>query len=261
MKNDTTKTMRRLALACVLMAGAVCSMIGLHTAAYTVDEVAQKAREAGYSEEQVQRGYNEWSSGIYTQEDLDAAYEALADYQSTVDSKIDDIFSSTDTSSTPDTSSGSGTSSTSDTSSDSGTDSKVSSADFINMTLEEKIAYVSAMSDEEKSEFLSNLTTEERNSIIKQMSLSDKADIMQGYVDAASAMGMNMAVDSLSEDGISVTIRDADGVVIDKASVGITIDETGISHTKLVTIACAGIVMALAGFAWIYRCIRRKQTD
>lgn len=234
----------------LLAAGLLCGTIGFHAAAYTVDEVAQKAREAGYSEEQVQRGYNEWNTGIYTQEDLDQAYEALCGYQSNVDSKIDSIFDNGSSQSTV-----SSAAESADSSAVSAPD-RIPSAEFISMTLDEKIAYVNSLPAAEKDAFLNGLSAAERNSIIKQMSVSDKADIMQGYVDAASAMGMNMVVDSLSENGVSVTVRDKDGVIIDKASVGVTIDETGISHTRLFALAGAAIALACAGLGWLYRRLR-----
>ena len=67
---------RHTAFAAVLTACCLCGG-GLHAAAITVDDVAQKAREVGFPEEQVQLGYNYWASGEYTEKDLEEAYARL----------------------------------------------------------------------------------------------------------------------------------------------------------------------------------------
>ncbi len=261
--------------AAMLAAGCLCCGAGFHAAAVTVDDVAQKAREVGFPEEQVQLGYNYWATGNYTQADLEIAYAELCKYDTQADEKIDSIFDSTPAQTTPaptepdrtgDTSSSQGTTSAGtsggSTSSSSGTSSQasgtVTSEQFIKMTLDEKITYVNAMSPEDKEDFLNNLSTAERNSIIKQMNLNDQAELLQGYIDAAKGMNMNIAVDSISEQGIAVTIRDNNGTVVDKTAMGgVTIDETGISHTGLIACASGAALLAIAGFAGLYRYLRR----
>jgi hypothetical protein len=162
-------------MAVMLAAGCFFCGTGISAAAYTVDEVAQKAREVGYSEEMVQMGYNEWASGSYTQADLDSAYAQLCDYDNKADDKINEIFGNTDTSESSASSETDSTDSSTEAAVSDAQTTRPSSAEFINMTLDEKIAYVNTMSEQEKNTFLSSLTTEERNSIIKQMSVSDKA--------------------------------------------------------------------------------------
>ena len=54
--------------------------ISLSAKAYTPDDVAAKARQAGWPETLIQMGYNEWSSGEYTQDKLDTAYEKVKEY-------------------------------------------------------------------------------------------------------------------------------------------------------------------------------------
>ncbi len=267
------QNLKKKLLAAALTAGCLCSLCGITAAAVTVDEVAQRARECGYSEEMIQLGYNEWATGNYTQADLEAVYAQLGAYDSQVDDMVDSIFDSSvpDSAVTPtsppaaaDSSASSAAGSTSADSqapADSVADSAISSADFINMTLEEKIAYVNSMPEAEKDAFLANLTPEERNSIIKQMSLEDKAELMQGYIDTAETMGLHVVVDSLSDTNISVTVRNQDGVIVDKAAVGVTIDETGISHTRLIVIAASGVLLSLLGFAALWRYLRRSDAQ
>ncbi len=282
------------ALAAMLSAGVLCCGAGLHVSAITVDDVAQKAREVGFPEEQVQLGYNYWATGEYTEADLEMAYAKLCEYDTQADDKIDSIFDTGSTSqptetepdrtgsetAAPTQSAGNTSSSAADsaasggTSSDAGTSggntsavqtepaapaetqpasTTVNSYDFIMMTLDEKIAYVNSMSPEDKENFLNNLTAAERNSIIKQMNVNDQAELLQGYIDAAKGMNMNIAVDSISAEGIAITVRDDAGTIVDKTATGITIDETGISYDGLLAASAAAVLLAAAGFVLIYR--------
>lgn len=273
-------------MASLLACGCLIGGSTFSAAAITVDDVAQKAREVGFPEEQVQLGYNYWATGDYTEADLEAAYAELCKYDTQANEKIDSIFDtpaqtptnppatepdrtgddSTSSSSGAGTSSSSGNSSSSSgnssssagTTSSTASDSTVSSTDFINMTLDEKIVYVNTMTPEDKEAFLNNLTPAERNSIIKQMNINDQADLLQGYIDAAKGMNMNIAVDSISEQGIAVTIRDNEGMVVDKTAMGgVTIDETGISYDGLLAGTSAAALLAVAGFAGLYFYLRR----
>lgn len=239
----------------ILAAGLFCGAMGFHAAAYTLQDVIDKAHSVGIPESTVQQGINMWDTGEYDQADIDTAWYALDDYDTTVQSKIDDIFAGGESTAPPTE----GTTSAGDTVS-SGSDEKTS-AEFINMTLEEKVAYVNSMDPAAKQAFLDGLSNAERNSIIKQMSITDKTDILENYMQVADAMGMHMVVDSLSEDGIGVTMRDKDGVVVDKSAMGITIDETGISHTRLLVIAAAAFALAIGGLTWLYRSLSRKEQD
>ncbi len=294
-------------LAVLLAAGCLCCTAGLTAAAITVDDVAQKAREVGFPEEQVQLGYNMWATGEYTQADLEEAYAMLCEYDTDANDKIDSIFDtgatgtttppatepdrtgdvtpsgntssagssdnstvtppSQSTSSAADSASGSANSNAGGTAggntssaapsapSESKPSGTVTSTDFILMTLDEKIAYVNSMSPEDKENFLNNLTPAERNSIIKQMNIDDQAELLQGYINVAEKMNMNISVDSISSEGIAITVRDNEGTIVDKSATGITIDETGISHTGLLAAAAAAILLCAAGFAGLYRYI------
>lgn len=156
-------------------------------------------------------------------------------------------------SSTPDNSGNSGSSG------NSSIPDRIPSSDFINMTLDEKKDYVNSLPEDQKSGFLASLTKEERNSIIKQFPTDQKVALMQTYIDTASSMGMNVVVDSMTDQNISVTVRNDDGIIIDKAGVGVVIDETGISHTKPLVFAGVGILTAAAGFALLYWYSRKTE--
>ncbi len=249
----------------------------LHTSAYSADDVAAKARAYGWPESLIQQGYNMWASGNYTQEQLDQAYNSVYQYGGAVDDKVnqelgvDSTEAPTEQTSAAAGSTGSSgtTGSKQDTSTpgkcdtvtkkDGTTEDRITPEQFVGMTLDEKKSYVDSLTEESKKEFVASLTAEERNSMIKQMPLEDKADLMQEYINAAEGMGVNVTVDSMSEGNISLTLRDNDGKVIDKAAVGITIDETGISHTKPLLFAVGGTLLAALGFCGMYYYI--KKTD
>lgn len=298
---------RKIASGLLTAALTACCICGasLSAAAITADDVAQKAREAGWPDYLIQIGYNQWSSGEYTEADLQRAYNSVSTYSSEVEDMICAMFgvdppahpaetqaptaaptpaptaapteapaanpaettpaapaSGTVSTDAPTENGGGNTSGGStpggstpggSTSGDTGQSSgKVSSAEFISMTLEEKIDYVNSLPEDERTDFVANLTPEEKNSILRQMPLEDQAELMQQYIDVANTMGVNVVVDSLTDENISVVVRDEDGVVIDNAAVGVTIDETGISHTTPIMFAVGGVLLAAVGFAALY---------
>ncbi|MBQ8927129.1 MAG: hypothetical protein IJ055_02495 [Oscillospiraceae bacterium] len=321
----------RIAALSAMLLAATCAS-PLTAPAYSVDDVAARARAAGYPEDVIQAGYNEWATGKYSQDDLDNAYFELSTYDeklsnkvreklagkdsqadsaadsavdsqvdSAADSQIDSITDSAagsradsvadpitdsaadsktnpaadsqaDSAADPQSSAGTGTTSGTGTGTTSGTGTgttsgagagtssgeRISSSEFIHMTLEEKQTYIQSLDTEAQDAFFDSMTTEERNSIIKQLSVDEKAEIMEGYVSAADAMGMNVAVDQITDSNISVTIRNDEGTVINKAAVGVTIDETGISHTAPLAWAAGLGLAALAGLAAVSRKMHRS---
>ena len=274
------------ALCTGLLTACLCGA-SLSVSAYTPDDVAQKAREAGWPETLIQTGYNQWASGEYSQAELDEAYDSVMSYNEQTEEFIYNQFGIdpdearqklaekeaqqetsaetqpvSETAQNPETdSSASETQAETQAETAQTSEKFISDSEFINMNMDEKKEYVNSLSSEEKTEFISSLSTEARNSIIKQLPTEDKVAIMQKYIDTASTMGMNVTVDELTEKDISVTVRNNDGVVIDKAEVGVVIDETGISHTKPLMVAGIGILISAAGFGWLYWYIKHTEQD
>lgn len=267
-----------------LCAAVLClSGSALSASAYTADDVAAKARAAGWPEYLIQQGYNEWQSGEYTQAQLDKAYASVTQYNDQTGEKIAnaldvDFVPGSPTTEAPtqqavteapaqaaaDTPAAAETPAQpapaaplTVTKSDGTTEERVTKADFINMTIEDKKAYVASLSEDSKKDFMNSLSVEERNSIIKQLPAEEKAEIIQSYVDTAKDMGMNVAVDNISDNNVSMTIRNEDGQVIGKTAVGTIIDETGISHTSQLLTALLAAVISVLGFTLIYRYLSR----
>ena len=71
-------------LTAVLLASCMAggAMLGgaLPAAGYSADDVAAKARASGWPDYLIQAGYNEWSSGSYSQDQLDQAYASVSEY-------------------------------------------------------------------------------------------------------------------------------------------------------------------------------------
>lgn len=262
------RTMKHRILAALFAAGCFFSVNGLSaSAAVTVDDIANKARELGFSEAEVQLGYNQWSSGAFTQAHLDRIWAKLENFEGDILDLYEEILmsgieipSQPTTDPVSPTENTEGTTGTTDAPTE-GTQSpenteaatQAPTKEFAKMTLEEKRAYVSGMTPEERRTFLENLTPEERRSLLKQMSIDNKAEVLEGFVGVAEEMGMHVTVDKLTDDNISLTIRDDQGTIVDKSEMGITIDETGISHTGLLVSAAAGAILALSGLAVLSR--------
>ena len=274
------KQKKTSALGAGILTACLCGA-NLSVCAYTPDDVAQKAREAGWPETLIQTGYNQWASGEYSQNELNEAYDSVLEYNEQTEDfiynqfgidpdearqkraekeaqqetqAVSEIVQNQETElSASETETQAETAKTSE--------KFISDSEFISMNMDEKQAYVNSLSSDEKTEFISSLSTEARNSIIKQLPTEDKVAIMQKYIDTASTMGMNVTVDELTEKDISVTVRNNDGIVIDKAEVGVVIDETGISHTKPLLFAGIGILISAGGFGWLYWYIRHTEQD
>ncbi|MBQ8920764.1 MAG: hypothetical protein IJ060_01205 [Oscillospiraceae bacterium] len=123
---------------------------------------------------------------------------------------------------------------------------------FTSMTLDEKKAYVASLPEEERAAFVAGLSTSERNSIIKQMDPDAQANVMQGFIQAGEQLGMHVSVDSIGGgNGISYSVRNSDGTLIDSASLGGGVDETGWDLTVPVLVSAGAVLLSAGGFVWI----------
>lgn len=249
---------------------AVCSVFGgtiLSASAYTVDDVMTKAREVGMPEEQIASGYNMWAAGMVSQEDLDKAYADLCKMEHMTDDMIEDMFNQMGLQTTPPATEAPTTEAPQPENgvtetqlpTEAVTEVPTEQKAFVHMTLEEKAAYINSLSPEEREAFFASMTPEERKSIIKQMSLEDQTILLQQYIDAAQNLNMNVTVDSISEEGIALTVRDDTGTIIDKSAAGLTIDPTGISHDGLLAGISGAALFSLMGFAAIDRKLKKQK--
>ncbi len=234
----------------VFAAGCLCCGAGLRAGAVTIEDCNSKAVEIGLPADVIEQGNNAWADGTLTSDALDSLYDAMCSYEQTQDEYFSSIFESSPDSSAQSEPDRTGSSADS-----------LGDAGFVNMTLEEKIAYVNSLPPAEREAFLAGLSVEERNSIIKQLPAEDKMELLEGYMSVADAMGLHVTVDSLTDDELQLVIRNQDGTVVDTSSVGVTIDETGITYTRYLTLAAAAAVLAVLGLGALYRHLRHSDPE
>ena len=127
---------------------------------------------------------------------------------------------------------------------------RISQKDFINMTLEEKQAYVASLPEDERQAFMHSLSAEELKSIVKQLPVDDKAVIVDKFVEAGESMGIEVTVDEISDDNVSMIMKNEKGELIDIATVGVIVDDTGYDY-RLIYSICGACIIAAAGGIWL----------
>ena len=132
---------------------------------------------------------------------------------------------------------------------------------FTQMTLDEKKAYVNSLPQEERAAFVAGLSTADRNSILKQMDPAAQANVMQGFINAGEQLGMHVTVDDIGgANGISYSVRNSDGTLIDSSTIGAGVDDTGWNLTVPFLAAAGAVVLSAGGIVWL--ALRsRKEND
>lgn len=237
----------------------------------TVDDCAEVARSYGVSESAIQSAYNAYYANpeAYTSEDFDMVIQTLHLYGTDSDKAIKAYFGITDTPDTPsepseepvhtetkpyeDSPAGAVTTET--------TTKSEPDTDFINMTIDEKSEYINSLPESERGTFIDNLTTEERNSIIKQLPMDDKTELLSRFAEAGEQMGLNMTVDEITDDSISLSIRNNDGMLVDQSSLGIIVEDTGYDYRLIFGAVSALILVSVFGISLIFRKISKDEKN
>ncbi|MCI5817062.1 hypothetical protein [Ruminococcus sp.] len=247
------------------VAGSVCIAIAagsLSASATTKEDVVAAARAAGFPEVYIQAGINKLNEDEYTSEDYDSFIAAMKTYEEEIWAKINEQFGVTGTTA-PEKENSTTTSTTTAPAQTEQSGGAVTTKPkpFINMTLEEKVAYVQSLPESEQAKFLASLSTAEKNSIIKQLSLDDKTDIINKLVETGKTMGFYFSVEDLEDDKLTISARDEEGKLIDVSSMGIVVDDTGISHTGLISGVLTAVAAAGAGLYLIGRKLGKEQHE
>ncbi len=248
----------------------------------TVDDCAAVARSYGVSESAIQSAYNAYYANPdnYTSEDFDMVIQALHLYGTDSDKAIKDYFGISDEPETPpqttappqseeptqaETQNSAGNSDTEPPADNNNPenpdspDNNISSSDFIDMTIDQKVDYVNSLPEADRGAFIENLSTEERNSIIKQLPVDDKTELLSRFAEAGEKMGLNMTVDEISDDSVSLSIRNNDGTLVDQSSLGVIVEDTGYDYRLLFGVVSAGILASAAGIYLIFRKILKDE--
>lgn len=251
---------------------AVCSMALPSFSAYsaTVDECAEVARSYGVSESAIQSAYNAYYANPdkYTSEDFDVIIDTLHLYGTDSDAAIKAYFGITDnpdtpeTPETPETPTQPATTAPADNNNSSSAETTTvteKDTSFADMDINQKADYINSLPESERSSFIENLSTEERNSIIKQLPIDDKTELLSRFAEAGKQMGLNMTVDEITNDSVSLSVRNDEGVLVDQSSMGVIVEDTGYDYRMIFALVSAGIIASSAGIFLIFRKISKDE--
>ncbi len=216
---------------------------------------------------------------LYTSDDLDYAIEQLYLYEKQIKEELgistenptepstDPSVTPTEPSEQPSTNSGSNNGTTapptnptqggSSSNGNSGeasnggtTFERISEEEFLKMTLEEKKSYISTLTPQEQQIFFSMLTPEELKNIVKQFPTDQKAEVVDTFVNAGESLGVNITVNEITDESISMTMKDNEGELLDVAAVGVIVEDTGYDYTTLFAVS-GGFVLIAGGALWL----------
>lgn len=243
----------------IFIAGILSTSMTAYSA--TIDDVAQVARKLGYPEDTIQQGYNRYymNPDQYTAEDLDKAIAEL--YASmgivvTTSSQIQPSETTTTTVVINDNSNASTTVPSNNTGgitlkTDDGSEfTRISEEEFIALSYEEKMNYISTFTPEQQQIIIDNLSSEEYKSLLKQLPVDQKVQVADSMISFAETFDLNVSIDEITEDNISLSMRNEEGELVGIANAGIIVEDTGYNRTGILALSAgfiliAGILIAL----------------
>ena len=72
-------------------------------------------------------------------------------------------------------------------------------------------------------------------------------------------MGLNMTVDEITNDSVSLSVRNDEGVLVDQSSMGVIVEDTGYDYRMIFALVSAGIIASSAGIFLIFRKISKDE--
>lgn len=229
--------MKKFLLAAIISIAAISVFIPGANAA-SQDDVTNAARNAGISENYINQGLNMGKS--FTSAQYDKMIDYINLYKNSVNKYLAKYFGG----------------SASDYSSKAS--ERDSDQNFINMTMAEKRSYISEMDESSRKEFISSMTNSERNSCIKQFKSSELSDILQPLVDFASSLGFNISIDDLTGDGLSLSIRNDDGNLLDVSTLGGNVDNVGYDYHMPIFLSIFAIATGIGGIVFVNKKLKDK---
>ncbi|MBQ6181504.1 MAG: hypothetical protein IJK31_07440 [Ruminococcus sp.] len=267
-------------------AAAITAVFGGLTAnATTVEDVMAEARKWGYPESTIQDAYNYYMQDpdSYDSDDFDLAIEKIRDAGKNMittgpqKTNITTTTTSVQTTAAPSTDKNGVTVTTSAgsepapeqqetdvitlTMPDGSTFTRISKKDFIRLSYKEKMDYISSFTPEQQQIIIDNLSPEEYRSLLKQLPSDQKMEVIEDLSGAVEAIGMNLTVEELTDDSLSIAMRDDDGALIGVSNAGSLVEDTGYDRRSI--FAAAGVlffVAAAAALLVIRKSFRNDQT-
>lgn len=272
--------MKKKFIKTIIGAGVIAGMISCSVTAYatTIDDVARVAREHGYSEDLIQQGYNQYYAepDKYTSEDFDMAIAEIlrADgiILTTAPQNPQPVTTTTtvagentvETSTAVPAENGSSTNNNNDNvvgeitlqAPDGSEFTRISESDFIRLSYDDKMNYIRNFTPEQQQVILNNLTPEEHKSLLKQLPVEQKVEVADSMTGFAETFDLNVSVDDISEDNISLSMRNDEGELVGMANAGTLVEDTGYDRRGILALSAGLIAVAgilLAGVAGYFR--------
>ena len=255
-----------ITVAFAIAVGMLSCSISAH--ATTVDDVAAVARSYGYSEEDIQAGYNEYYShpGDYPSERLDLAIEKLHDAGSQIISTGPQVVTPEVTTTVAVTDADnkqpvSDPGSITLNASDGSTFTRISRETFIKMSYDEKMSYLRTFTPAQQQAFIDDLSPEEYRSLMKQSPAEQKIQIVDKLSQAAEEMGLNITVDELTDDSLTLAMRNDKGELVNVSTAGATVEDTGYDRRGILAAAGGLIGIAMTAVYLLMRRMRSEETE
>ncbi len=247
-------------LTAALFSAVVCTagMCCVQADAATVDDVAEVARRYGYSEDMIMQGYNEYYAhpDQYTSEDFDYAISEIERSGSQIITPGPQVPAEQPTA-PADENSGASSEKKEETvtvvADDGSSFDRVSRDEFIDMSYDDKLAYVRTFTPEQQQAFIDDLSPEEYRSMLKQLPSEKKLDVVDSLSKAGSSMGLNVSVNEITDDELSVALRNSEGELVGIASAGVRVEDTGYDRRGIFAGAAALFAAAAAGIVIVMK--------
>lgn len=242
----------------------------LSACATTVDDVAAVARSYGYSEADIQAGYNAYyaNPSAYPSDILDMAIDKLHEAGAQIitagpqDTNVPAPTTTTtavqnDNNNTAPTDSNNITL----TAGDGTTFTRISREEFIKMSYDDKMAYMKGFTQAQQQAIIDDLSPAEYRSLMKQSPTDQKLQIVGKLSEAAEQLGLNVTVDEITDDSLTIAMRNGDGELVNVSTAGTTVEDTGYDRRWLIALAAAIIGTAVGALCLLMRRMKSEGTE
>lgn len=240
---------------------------GITANATTVDDVAAVARSYGYSEDDINTGYNAYYANPekYPSEVLDQAIAYLHasgnQIIATAPQQTNDPVTTTTAAETPTDTEQPTAGGITLTAPDGSVFTRISREEFINMSYDDKMTYVHSFTPEQQQAIIDDLSPEEYRALIKQSPAEQKLKVVEKLSEAAGEMGINITVDELTDDSLTVAMRNDEGELLNVSTAGVSVEDTGYDRRGLIAAAAAFTGIGIASAYLITHRMKKNEME
>ncbi|MCR5599117.1 MAG: hypothetical protein K6G33_00020 [Ruminococcus sp.] len=260
---------RKMFTAASAAAFAAISSAAFSLSAYatTVDDVAAVARSYGYSEDDIQAGYNEYYSNpdAYPSEILDKAIAKLHETGNQIITVGPQVTNVPTTTTAAQVNTNEETPTVNNeitlTADDGSTFTRISKEAFVKMSYDEKMAYIRSFTPEQQQIIINNLSPEEYRSLMKQSPAEQKIQIVSKLSEAVEEMGLNITVDEITDDSLTLAMRNGSGELVNVSTAGASVEDTGYDRRGILAVAASIIVSAAGAVYFVMRRMRSEGSE